>query len=1589
MTNRRTPWVRHAWLAIAGALVVFACGDDYVFVPDPVPDAGVPDGEAPDGGEDGGIPDQPPSTPTACTTDDDCAALSNTQLCDQKAGYCVECDPAREAELDRCGTGTFCAIGGHCVLGCQSDVDCLGTSCDTTRGLCVNCQSDSNCAPGTVCQDAVCSPGCSANEGCPLGWSCCDGTCKNPETDTSSCGTCGKECNEGDSCWNGVCGEPPCEPGSAECDGDASNGCETLTQDDPENCGKCHLTCASNFCAGGRCTTMECAPGTADCNGDEDDHCETDITTVTDCKTCDTKCSDVHGEPSCGKDGCEIACADGYESCDGKVANGCEIDLNADEKHCGDCDTECSNDHGSTKCEDGECVPRCGDGFEDCDGDASNGCETDTDTSLDDCGACGQKCDPDNATGTCKAGVCRPKCEAGFEDCDGDKANGCEADLGSPKTCGSCDNACSNNGGKPTCNPDDGTCTIKCDVGRADCVNGLADGCETDTTASAANCGGCGNACTSSVGTPACQDSTCGVSQCTAPLETCPGAGKCQTNLSNDAQNCGDCGHMCAFPSASGKCVNKLCELDQCDSGHKDCNGVPTDGCEIALGTKDNCRSCGESCANAHGDNACTSNGCSPTCASGWGDCDGNKNNGCETPLNTLSDCGSCGQACTKSHGTAACSSSGVCSIVACNAGWEDCSANENSVKDGCETQLNTSTNCGGCGVPCAPAHATGSCGTGQCLITSCNAGYQDCSSSTAGCETALFTDTNCSTCGDSCLDNHAANACDATTHVCKPVCSSGYKSCDGNTSNGCETQVNTATNCGDCGVLCTNPPNAMATCSTGSCVVTCDGTHLDCTSAAGCETTKGNTTNCRTCGESCSNAHGAAGCSLSTGCTYSCDPLFDNCDSNANNGCETSLTTLTNCATCGTKCDFTSSSESCATGTCTATTCDPGTDDCDTNAGNGCETDITTVSNCGSCNHVCTPLNGTTSCAGSPRVCTPACSPGYKSCDNNPDNGCERNVVTLSDCGNCGTSCSFPNAPATCTIAGTTITCNMGTCNGGYADCSSSSPGCETTLGTTTNCATCGNACTNAHGTNPCQGSPGTFACVPSCDPGFGNCDNNAPNGCESQLNSATNCGACGVSCLLPHSTASCSSGSCTVTDCSPGYLDCNLQPVDGCEIALGTKANCAACGNACVDLNSVNGCSGTLGNYDCSPTCSPGYKSCDADPDNGCERSVTTLSDCGDCNVGCSRTNATPTCATGTCAIDHCTGGFGNCDGNDGNGCETTLGTPTNCSACGDVCSNSHGGYACTNRACVPSCDAGWGDCDGIPSNGCETSLTTQNNCGSCNNKCTDPVPACVSSNGTLRCESNISHASTDVSALINNGTSVNPSHTLAGSATDNRVVIVGVLAGTLRVDPKPNPGIAAAKPDVITYGGVAMTLYDSLDGLTVPPTDTDTYRASHLFLYYLTDTGTNKLPTTGTNPRSVVVNAASGTVGTDCCPNYMVATVSQYNNVHQTAPFMAVSKFISRTKDVDPSVTVTMPMGNTWLYGIATGYYVGTASAIGFTTTTMNATPLDEGQTRALAGYVGPFAWNATPNVGFNYTFSQKVYELVGVLQPLHVP
>jgi hypothetical protein len=80
-------------------------------------------------------------------------------------------------------------------------------------------------------------------------------------------------------------------------------------------------------------------------------------------------------------------------------------------------------------------------GFAECNGAEADGCEADLRTSAMHCGACGRSC----ATGTgttsnpCRLGVCAPVCASGFGDCDGNLNNGCEANFRTdPRNCGAC-----------------------------------------------------------------------------------------------------------------------------------------------------------------------------------------------------------------------------------------------------------------------------------------------------------------------------------------------------------------------------------------------------------------------------------------------------------------------------------------------------------------------------------------------------------------------------------------------------------------------------------------------------------------------------------------------------------------------------------------------------------------------------------------------------------------------------------------------------------------------------------------------------------------------------------------------------------------------------------------------------------------------------------------------------------------------------------------------------------------------------------------------------------------------------------------------
>jgi len=97
----------------------------------------------------------------------------------------------------------------------------------------------------------------------------------------------------------------------------------------------------------------------------------------------------------CGGDGeCSVGtCEPEFENCDQLPRNGCEVDLNSSYQNCGACAASCDDAlrdmprAASAECRSGRCVVKdCKDGYADCDGAASNGCERAL--SDADCGRC-------------------------------------------------------------------------------------------------------------------------------------------------------------------------------------------------------------------------------------------------------------------------------------------------------------------------------------------------------------------------------------------------------------------------------------------------------------------------------------------------------------------------------------------------------------------------------------------------------------------------------------------------------------------------------------------------------------------------------------------------------------------------------------------------------------------------------------------------------------------------------------------------------------------------------------------------------------------------------------------------------------------------------------------------------------------------------------------------------------------------------------------------------------------------------------------------------------------------------------------------
>jgi len=135
-------------------------------------------------------------------------------------------------------------------------------------------------------------------------------------------------------------------------------------------------------------------------------------------------------------------CPTGQKECFGQCVSVNDRDFGCAGSSC----TPCTFPGATSRCgSDGECaLGVCTGSNRNCNQDESDGCEVDIDIDPLNCNECGEVCQPfPNSEPACGNGTCSiARCLTGFRDCDGDRRNGCEADLSKSTNCGGCGVVC-------------------------------------------------------------------------------------------------------------------------------------------------------------------------------------------------------------------------------------------------------------------------------------------------------------------------------------------------------------------------------------------------------------------------------------------------------------------------------------------------------------------------------------------------------------------------------------------------------------------------------------------------------------------------------------------------------------------------------------------------------------------------------------------------------------------------------------------------------------------------------------------------------------------------------------------------------------------------------------------------------------------------------------------------------------------------------------------------------------------------------------------------------------------------------------------
>ena len=520
--------MRYTALATTALLIALtaACGDDSL------PSAEAVDTALDQGGDSADIP--------TLDTDDDADAANDVS----------DADPDIVGDTD--DTGPDFDAGACVTLGCPCEIDrdCASGYCiESARGMMCSELCEETCTePGFECRLLVNAGGDAVRLCVPQA----DAYCEPCEV-TLDCGDLRAHCypmaDGSDACVTPCTSDTIC-PSGASCVPVPSQG------DD------------ARFCVPDEDVCEGCIDGDGDLHG-----------VGPDCLGGDPDDTD----PRIYDDAPELC--DGIDNdSDGEIDE--DFDLLTDVDHCGSCEISCVADGSTSECVDGDCqIAACPDGFDDCDDNGDNGCETDITDPLR-CGTCAiPEGVPGDICGLCGSGTWTCG-DDGLTTCEGEageevlnECGGCtELEATPGDSCGTCDSGtwvCSEDGtlecfgdlGEDAYNgcggcaelegdPGDGCGT--CDTGSLICASPNRIACVGDDRDRALNeCGGC-SVLPEEPGEP------CG--SCSEAVWTCDGEDELVCVADPDEPGVNACGGCSVLRNAPGAACG-ACGLDDyvCD----------------------------------------------------------------------------------------------------------------------------------------------------------------------------------------------------------------------------------------------------------------------------------------------------------------------------------------------------------------------------------------------------------------------------------------------------------------------------------------------------------------------------------------------------------------------------------------------------------------------------------------------------------------------------------------------------------------------------------------------------------------------------------------------------------------------------------------------------------------------------------------------------------------------------------------------------------------------------------------------------------------------------------------------------------------